>query len=138
MVLNYECVRDVLLYLEKQDYFIATDDDVAEYCPVQIEQIRSDLPGYEESDVFYALFNLEQAGYIDATAIDHDGGIRSYMVNYITFQGHEFLSKIKDSGHWASVKKGLSVVRDYSLATISSIAQGVTGALIDAYINAKG
>ncbi|MDD6642719.1 MAG: DUF2513 domain-containing protein [Firmicutes bacterium] len=137
MVLNYECVRDVLLYLEAQDYFIPTDSGVVEYCPVCIEQICSDLPDYGESDVFYTLFNLGQAGYIDTTMLDSDNGIMDIRVNYITFQGHEFLSKIKDNGHWSSVKKGLSVVRDCSLSAIGAIAQGITGALIDSYIKAK-
>lgn len=138
MVLNCECVRDVLLYLEKQDYFILSERGIAEFCPVYLDQICSDLPEYEEIDVFYTLFNLEQAGYINATGGESDYRSAIFKVNYITFQGHDFLSKIKDNGHWSVVKKGLSVARDYSLSAISSIAQGIIGALIDSYLKGIG
>lgn len=138
MKLNHECVRDVLMYLEKQDYFVASDNYIADFAPISIEQIVAELPDYTQEEIFYTAFNLAQAGYIDALCEDSDFSVCHYDINYITFQGHEFLERIKDDSHWSSVKKGLSAVRDYSLSAIGSIAQGITGSLIDAYIKSKG
>lgn len=138
MKLNYECVRDVLLYLENQDYFAPADGHIVAFCPVYIEDIAAELPGYSLTEIYYTLSNLAQAGYIDANEQAFDFVIERYRVDRITFQGHEFLAKIRDEGHWSVVRKGLSVVKDCSLSAIGAIAQGMTSALIDTFIKTKG
>ncbi len=138
MKLNYECVRDVLLYLEDQDYYTASIAHIVDYKPVDIRQIAEALSSYSLQDIYYTLSNLAQAGYIDE---DTDGplcGVSYYKVKRITFKGHEFLAHIKDDGRWSAVKKVLGAVKDYSLATIGAIAQGAASALIETYIKRKG
>ena len=138
MKLNYDCVRDVLLYLEKQDYYITSEDHYVESNPVDITQMVEDLPEYSFVDLYYTLKNLDEAGYIDLFEIEADCGIIDASVNRITFKGHEFLERVRDSGRWSTVKKVLSSVKDYSLSAIGAIASGVTGAMIDKYIEHIG
>lgn len=124
-----------MLKIEEAHSFSSTADDLIESNPLQIEDLYDTLPKFTHEDIFYSLFNLEQAGYIDLDILWASGGIAtSCSVNYMTFSGHEFLEKIRDSKHWSVIKKGLSAVRNYSLDTISSIASGVTSAAIAAYL----
>lgn len=137
MVLNYECVRDVLIYLEQQNYVIPSEESVAFFQPVKFSQISTAMPEYPKEDVFYALFNLKQAEYISADTDGRAGEITVFDVSYITFKGHEFLAKIKDKEKWFSIKKVLSGIKDYSLAAIGAVAQGITGSLIESFVNSK-
>lgn len=95
------------------------------------------LPEWGREDVFYALFCLEQAGYIDSSIQHANNVIGEREINYMTFSGHEFLESIRDDMRWSVVKKGLSAVRNYSLSAISSIAEGVTSAAISSYLAQK-
>ena len=55
----------------------------------------------------------------------------------LTPKGHQFIAQIRDSGQWKKVKNGLDAVRNYSLAAISAVAEGVTSAGISAYFSGK-
>lgn len=138
MKLNYDCIRDVLIYLEKQDYYIASEDQYIESNPIEITKMAEDLPEYSFVDLYYTLKNLDEADYIELLEIGADCGIIDASVNRITFKGHEFLERIRDSARWTTVKKVLSSVKDYSLSAIGAIASGVTGAMIDKYIQHIG
>lgn len=138
MKLNYDCMRAALLYLEKQEYYTESEDHIVEYDPVGITQISETLPEYSLVELYYALKNLDEAGYIELLEIESDYGVARAYINRITFKGHEFLEKIKDAGRWSSVKKVLSSVKDYSLLAINAAASGVTEALISKYIDAEG
>ena len=138
MKLNHDCIRDVLLYLEDQDYYVASAVHIVDYNPVDIRQIAEALSSYSLQDIYYTLSNLAQAGYIDAIADGPHCGVSYYQVKQITFKGHEFLAHIKDAERWSAVKKVLGAVKDYSLATVGAIAQGATSALVETYIKSKG
>lgn len=130
--LNHECLRDVLLKLEELDYFTLDSDGNVQRGFVYFDDLCSKLPEYNKVDIFYAISNLKQAGYITETERWPDGEYHGNITS-ITFQGHEFLASIHDTDQWKSIKKALPAVRNYSLSAITAIANGMTTALINAH-----
>lgn len=134
MKLDTNCVRDVLLAIEELQRVFVNDDGDVEKEALWINDLYAALPGYGREVVFYTLYNLEQAGYIDLTVQWISGCVNMCAINHMTYEGHEFLESIRDSRQWTSVKKGLAAVRNYSLSAISSVAEGITNAAISSYL----
>ena len=129
MKLNVECIRSVMLQLEETLSF--TDDGtylVKNF--VTLEHLCKLLPGYTKADIFYSLYNLDQAGYISASIHWGNGAVYECSVNHMTYAGHEFLDKIRDGGQWDKIKRITSAIRNYSLSAIFAAAEGITNAAI--------
>lgn len=125
MKLNYDCVRDALLFIESIDYINESESGIIEFEEVDISCLYTNLPEYKHEDIYYALFNLEQAGLINASSLDADSGVCDYVVNYITYSGHEFLEHIKPTTIWESTKSTLSKVGAISIDIITQVASNV-------------
>ena len=138
MKLNPDCIRSVMLEIEKLHAISVDDENNVSIELLLFDALYEALPKYSKEDVFYALFNLEQAGYIDASYQYGDGGITMGVVNYMTYAGHEFLEKIRDSKRWTIVKSCIEAVRDYSLDAIEAVAHGVAGAAIEEFLKKQG
>ncbi len=63
MKLNYDCVRSVLLTVEKSK----TIDEELNLNPLTVETIFEQLPKYEDNEILYTIENLKEVGYINAT-----------------------------------------------------------------------
>ena len=135
MRLSPECIRSVMLTLEKELVFTCRDDVLARNC-LSLDQICALLPAFSKEDVFYTIYNLDQAGYLDIS-IQWTGGGEVYhcSVKDITFPGHEFIARIRDAERWKKVKGAIGAIRDYSLSAIASVSEGITSAAISAYIS---
>lgn len=136
MKLNVECIRSVMLQLEETLSF--TDDGtylVKNF--VTLECLCKLLPEYTRADIFYSLYNLDQAGYISASVHWGNGAVYECSVNHMTYAGHEFLDKIRDSGRWDKIKGITSSIRNYSLSAISAAAEGITNAAISRLVSPK-
>lgn len=134
MKLNPDCIRAVMLEIEKShQYYLNEAGDVTTHS-LALESISEALPGYSKEEIYYVLFNLEQAGYIDLTTQWAGGAVYICHVNYMTFQGHEFLNSIRDPKHWSVIKSGLSALGNFSLAAISAFAEGLGNAAISKFI----
>lgn len=136
MKLNMNCVRDVLLFLESESYFVVNDLGDVEAVGSWFRPICMSLPEYPPDVIYYTLSKLEEGEYIDMSTMWADGCLNDCCVNYITLSGHEFLESIRDDDRWKRIKSGLSAIRNFSLSAISSIAEGVTSAAITAYLKA--
>ena len=133
MKLHIDLFRGILLYLEEQNYYITRDDGDVEGEPVWFGNIVQAFPSYSPAEIYYALKNLEQAGLINLTSCRADNAVSRCYVNFITFQGHEFLSSIKNEERWSGIKKIIPSVRDFSLEAVKAIAEGMTACAISAY-----
>lgn len=131
MKLDYECVRDVMRYLESALYIVENSHGSIEYCEVWLEKICQDLPHYPQTVIYYTLSNLEQAGYISASKQWTGDGLNMYCVNYITFEGHEFLEKIKSDTVWKKTLSTAGKVGNFSLQMLAKIAEGVATAYLN-------
>ena len=138
MKLNSDCIRDVLLALEKSLTYRTDEEGRLEKSTVSLHELDCILIRYTKEEIFYTLSNLEQAGYIQMTVNWAGNSIYRCFVSCITFQGHEFLEKIRSDQSWNKVKAGAAAIRNYSLDAISAIANGVTSAAITAYFEKSG
>lgn len=129
MVLNPDCVRDVLLAVESAD--------LGEY--ISPRTLHDSLSQYSESEIEYTCLLLDDGGFM-IVITSHLPGQEIPSVKSIvrlTYQGHEFIAKIRDPERWPKLRKAIAAVRDYSLSAINSIAEGATSAAINAYFSEK-
>lgn len=138
MKLNTDCIRAVLLEIEKS--WELKDDNCQN---IRMESLNIDslyhaLPEYDKKDIFYSLYNLDQAGYVDVSILWADGGtVYNCAINHMTYKGHQFLDQIRDTTRWSKIKRGIDAVRNYSLAAISAMAEGITSAAIASYLKSE-
>lgn len=139
MKLNPDCIRAVMLEIEKSWKITECEDGTLEMGSLNIYDLYNALPKFDKADIFYSVFNLDQVGYIDLNIQWASGGIPYYcVINHMTYAGHEFLDQIRDNKHWGLIKKGLSTVGNYSLSAISAVAEGVANAAISAFLKEAG
>lgn len=121
MKLNPDCMRDILLFLEKQDV-----NDRVSY-----KELVSSLPGYSDQELFYTALKLEEAGFINASTAN----VRVYpellTITDITFNGHQFLDDIRDNSNWQKIKAIGEKAGSLSVKAIAQIAVN----LISSFIN---
>lgn len=93
------------------------------------------LPEYSKEDICYSIILLKEAGLIIASIQFTGAGLYSCLITRLTFEGHEYLEKIRDDNRWSDIKKASSAVRNYSLAAINTVAEGITAGVIQAYLS---
>lgn len=97
MELNPDCVRAVLLAVEA--------------CPfnetLNVEKLAAQLPDYSEEDIWYTCLKLKEGNLIDVetfpVVMSVMPGIKA--IKCLTYNGHEFLAKIRDEHQWGTIKK---------------------------------
>lgn len=127
MKLNHDCIRYLLLYLEKQltvSNFFVLDPYEFTKCTY--------LDGFNNSDVLYSCEKLIEAGYINGkikTFVDIT--IPEIKITSITWEGHKFLDNIRDDTIWKNTKTILSQFKTVSISFISEVAYQVISKLIN-------
>lgn len=124
MVLNSDCVRDVLLAIESCGF--------EEY--ITLETLKNKLPNYNEEELLYTCLKLEEGNYLDLMTFSTLGMQRKMIkqINDITFAGHEFLNTIREDETWQKVKSTAKKAGVGSLKTLGDIAQKVSATVITA------
>lgn len=121
MKLDFDCIRDILLTLEKYPY-----GEV-----IQPEQLFEELSNYNPEVISYSLLKLYEADYIEANIPEIDGVFPEVSQIFdITFQGHEFLDNIRSNKIWTKTKSILSELGSGSIKFASQIAVGILTELI--------
>ena len=123
MKLNYDCVRSVLLTVEKSK----TIDEELNINPVTVETIFEQLPKYEDSEILYTIEKLKEAGYINAALHFAAGHFIDGTVSSITYSGHEYLDNIREPEVWRKVKTMLKNAGATTLPLISQAAKMLIG-----------
>lgn len=119
MKLNYDCIRDVLLYLE---------ENLELNNSIYLENIKLD---YSSDDIYYSVQKLEEIGYINARIIKADGvAILDAIIFDITFYGHEFLNTIRPKTVWEKTKDISGKLGTKSISAITQIASQIAAQLI--------
>lgn len=123
MKLNYDCVRSVLLTVEKSK----TIDEELNLNPLAVETIFEQLPKYEDSEILYTIEKLKEAGYINAALHFAAGHFIDGAVSSITYSGHEYLDNIREPEVWRKVKAMLKNAGATTLPLISQAAKMFIG-----------
>ena len=129
MKLNYDCVRSVLLTVEKSK----TIDEELNLNPLAVETIFEQLPKYEDSEILYTIEKLKEAGYINAALHFAAGHFIDGTVSSITYSGHEYLDNIREPEVWRKVKTMLKNAGAITLPLISQAAQLLIGSQLTVY-----
>lgn len=120
MKLKKECVRDLLLYFEKN---LSYENEIQANCIT--------LKKYTKDDILYTSDKLLEAGLINAKK---EKWILSnqpiIIVSSITTNGHRFLDSIRSPEIWRETKSKLKSLGSVSIEIISQVAASViTGKL---------
>ena len=122
MKLNIDCVRDIILTVEKADYEERLTFDM----------LHERIPKYSKEDLHYCLVKLDEAYLLDIVTVSvmrqHLPGIKS--IHYLTFSGHEFLENIKSDNVWNKTKSVAKNVGSFSLHALKDISVGIVSELI--------
>ena len=125
MQLNPDCIRDILITMEKQPF----------NHPVNFDDMLPLLENHYDSNVVeYNALKLKEAGFIRAiTSSDTEG---EYLVTFfdITYSGHQFLANIRSDNIWNDVKEVSKKVGTNSVSALYQIASGVIAAIIKAQL----
>lgn len=119
MKLNYECVRDLLIYLEENLSYTK-----------QINILQLELKDYSTEVLTYTAEKLIEADYIDCI-VSKGFQIPTIIVKSITFDGHQFLDNVRDDKIWNKTKSALNSFKSISIDIISETASKVLIHLID-------
>lgn len=124
MIINNECIRDILLYLE-ENLKISIIYDKISYSGTTAKTITEKL-NYTVEEIVYSLFLLNQCHYIIGDSLDANNTSLSLMrVRSITYEGQMFLQSIKPQPIWDKTKKVISNVGVYTLSFIEKVAHDV-------------
>lgn len=138
MKLNHDCVRAVMLEIEKLHKITIDDDNNASFDLLWADTLYKEMPQYAKEDIFYSLYNLDQAGYVRISTNSGSDSIYLCAINCMTYAGHEFLEKIRDPKAWRYIKGVGNAIGNFSLALINQTANGVATAFINEYLTKHG
>jgi DNA-binding transcriptional ArsR family regulator len=119
MVRNWDTVRTILLKLEAAETAHTT---------VTLNQVDGIAP----QEVGYHMMLLKDAGLIEANILESstDDAIAMALARRLTWEGHEFLDKIRDPSLWGKIKsmvkeKGLDLTFDTIKAAAATIIKNM-------------
>lgn len=97
-----------------------------------VESFENSISKYGRDNVLYTLMKLTEARYIEAEyQRSITGDIRFNKIYSITFQGHEFLEKIRSDAVWdQKLKPVFTTIGSMSLDVISNVANSVITSLV--------
>ena len=94
MKLNPDCIRDILLELEKLDLNES----------ITIPELSNKLTEYAKDEVIYNCLKLREANFIIAPTKQYVTGSMIVSIMDITYEGHQFLSNIRSNNIWNKTK----------------------------------
>lgn len=115
MKMDIDCIRSVLLELEELPLDVYTPED-----------LTKSINEHGIENVEYSIIKLEEAGYIRAGLTrTMSGDVEIFSISDITFEGHQFLEKIRDNRVWQKTKTVASSVGSRAFDVIVQIATAV-------------
>lgn len=136
MNLNVDCVRDILLCVEKKCWYKHNEkDQLIEHETIRYVDLLVDetLNKYSPDEKEHALYLLIQEGYIDYDR-DHfkaiNGTLYAAYIIDLTWKGHDLLDNVRNHNVWHAVKEKAKEYGTLSLSTIFKAAGVYTTALL--------
>lgn len=110
MVLDSDCIRDVLLTIEK--------DEGTER--ISLGTLSTKLPKYSTAQLNYTCLKLEEGKLLELKKAQY---MRQPLpsvsvIHGLTYEGHEFLNTIRDSKVWANIK---TILKNSGIITIPKL-----------------
>lgn len=126
MKINIDCMREVLLFLEKNLTATLIDNDTAiEFNCISALDISKGMPHFKQEDVWYSLKMLAECDYIDINGIQGKDYFSMLNVESMTYAGHKFLESIRPQSVWNKTKSIISKVGSHTLGFVEDTAQKI-------------
>lgn len=127
MELNFDCMRDVLLYF-RENLKLNTDQNdpkIKSFNMINSTNLYN-IPEleYSSDDICYSIFNLVECGFLQGYSKGGDKVIL-YAIENITFAGHQFLNNIQEPTVWNKTKQILRKLGGASLTVIGQVAKEI-------------
>lgn len=112
--LNHDCVRDLLLAVEKHTKLNEhlEHDNILSLPEVKV---------YDDNIVIYTAQKLNEAGYINGNFDFYYDDNVHIVISSLTYNGHTFLDTIRDDVVWRETKKNASKFSSVSLPILLDI-----------------
>lgn len=122
MILNPDCIRDILLNVERCAF--------GEH--LQLDELADRIPSYTKEELWYTCIKLNEGGYLDLATAPVMGAPIPVIIEVkdLTYLGHEFLNSIREKNNWGKVKSLAKQAGNFSLKALGNIAQEVTKDII--------
>ena len=127
MKLNFDCIRDLLLYLEKS---LTLDDDLM-FKQINLATIcnSDEMKNYSREDIYYSIHNLNERKYIKAVINKGDSVFICHITD-ITPTGHDFLQSIRPLTVWEQIKHKCQKTGTISFGIIINTASSILAKMI--------
>lgn len=112
MKLQPECIRDILLEIEKQP----------KNEPFLFNTLATNLSKYSQDELEYTCMRMEEGGLISLATYDGNNHTFIAFINHITYSGHQFLATIESDKIWDKTKIVLAKLGVSSLTAIGQIS----------------
>lgn len=129
MRLDIDCVRSVLLALESH---LKYDENLIVE-PIYFDDLCAfpEMKAFSKEIVLYTSQKLEEASLISFVDEYADNALWSASYHGITYDGHQFIEKIRSDDVFAKTKNVLSKVGSFSLNVVGDVASKVLAGIIN-------
>ncbi len=123
MCLDLDCVRDLLIYLEKS---IRMDSHLRTI-PIPVTQIHKDaeMSKYPLSQIAYTCKKLSEGGFISLQTKWNMSSDHVLLVEDITYNGLQMLESIRSPQVYRKTKSVVQQIGSYSLDIVKDVASSV-------------
>lgn len=111
MKLDNDCIREILLFIEDNTDF--------ENSFIDVDIITEKLNAYDINTLYYHIKMIAQADLVDEVFWADS---RPYEISNLSWNGHQYLSNIRDDKVWKMMKDYTSKLSSVSLQFLISIA----------------
>lgn len=118
MKLDQECVRDILLYMENELPMNAQ----VKISSVYDEHFKND---YSLDQVLYTASKLHEANLIQGVPFKFDIGLVDFVMQSISYEGHQLLDTIRDPKVWEETKNVTKKLSSVSLPVLMDVAKTI-------------
>lgn len=128
MKLNPDCIRDILIELERST-------DGQHYIDYQFKDDTTSFPltkKYSAEEIFYHIRQCEYSGFFINPVWTLDN---SFSLLDISPEAHQFIENIRSQNVWEKVKKIASAAGSLSINVLFQIAREVVTSNISALLN---
>ncbi|MCU5745876.1 DUF2513 domain-containing protein [Staphylococcus sp. SQ8-PEA] len=116
MELKHECVREVLLVIEKEHTLHGILENTV---------FENNIPEFSNEDIEYCLRLLADAKYINA-----DFTMDGYIVYGMTFEGHSLLDTIRNNTVWEETQDRVKRFGSISIPVLQQLASSISKKLL--------
>lgn len=128
MIINYNCIKDILKYLVNNTQIKNEYDDKYRFEEISVDFLIKRFDGiYSSEDILETIQTLQECDYILADNIDFTKSqtLYSYNIYRVKYSGQKFYESIASEDTWNKTLNIAKQIGNMSFDVIQSIAQNI-------------